>query len=135
MPKTKNLVWNVFRYNINARIIERYNVFNHSGFYTYVLKIDRKDKTAFAEQLKREAMYYFWSKCEMEVVITSWPPYIDANEYDRLTKENNENIDKRGESARVLNICPTVGEKIDIYEQLMLNWDMFVEYTWNTLNS
>ena len=135
MPKTKNLVWNVFRYDVNAHKIETYNVFNHGSFYTYVLKIDRKDKVTFAEQLKREAMYYFWSKCEMEVVITSWPPYIDENEYQRLTKERNEHIEKHGDIPRVLNVCPTVGSKIDIYEQLMLNWDMFVEYTWNTLNS
>ena len=135
MPKTKNLVWNVFHENFNARKIEIYNVFNHSSFYNNVIKLSRKNKDEFAEQLKREAMYYFWSKCEMEVVITSWPPHIDAEEYKRLTQEYNEHIEKRGNEPRILNVRPTVGEKIDIYEQLMLNWDMFVEYTWNTLNS
>ena len=135
MPKTKNLVWNVFHENFNARKIEVYNVFNHSSFYNNVIKLSRKNKDEFAEQLKREAMYYFWSKCEMEIVVTSWPSYIDENEYQRLTKERNEHIEKRGDTPRVLNFCPTVGSKIDIYEQLMLNWDMFVEYTWNTLNS
>ena len=33
MPKTKHLEWNVFRYDINARKIEIYNVFNHGSFY------------------------------------------------------------------------------------------------------
>lgn len=134
MSKTKNLEWNVFRYNINARKIEKYNVFSHGGFLKELAKFP-KDRTIFEDRLRREAQYYFWSKCEMEVVITSWPPYIDTEEYQRLTKENNEHIAKRGEPPRVLNVCPTVGEKIDIYEQLILNWDMFVEYTWNTLNS
>ena len=135
MPKIKNLTWNVFRYDINARKIETYNVFNHGSFYNDVMKIPRKDKLEFTEKLRREAQYYFWSKCEMEIVVTSWPPYIDEEEYNRLTKERNEHITKRGDTPRVLNVCTTVGSKIDIYEQLMLNWDMFVEYTWNTLNS
>ena len=135
MPKTKHLEWNVFRYDFNARKIETYNVFNHGSFYNDVMKIPRKNKLEFAEKLRREAQYYFWSKCEMEIVMTSWPPYIDESEYQRLTKERNEHIEKRGDAPRVLNVCTTVGSKIDIYEQLMLNWDMFVEYTWNTLNS
>ena len=135
MPKTKHLEWNVFRYDFNARKIETYNVFNHGSFYNDVMKIPRKNKLEFAEKLRREAQYYFWSKCEMEIVVTSWPPYIDEEEYNRLTKERNEHIAKRGDTPRVLNVCTTVGSKIDIYEQLMLNWDMFVEYTWNTLNS
>lgn len=134
MPKTKNLVWNVYRYDFNARKIETYNVFNHGGFYNDVMKIPRKDKVEFADKLRREAQYYFWSKCEMEVVITSWPPYIDENEYKRISKEREEHIENRGNEPRVLNICPTVGSKIDIYDQLMLNWDYFVDYVWNTLS-
>ena len=134
MPKTKNLVWNIYRYDFNSRKIEKYNVFNHSGFDKDVKKIPRDDKAEFAEKLRREAQYYFWSKCEMEVVITSWPPYIDENEYKRISKEREEHIEKRGNEPRILNICPTVGSKIDIYEQLMLNWDYFVDYVWNTLS-
>jgi hypothetical protein len=134
MKKHIQLEWNVFHHNVNAKKIERYNVFNHSSFYNSVIKI-AKNKETFSEDLRKEVMYYFWAKCEMEVVITSWPPYIDAKEYERLTKENNTWIEQRGEPARCLNVCMTVGEKIDIYEQLMLNWDKFVEYTWNTLNT
>ena len=97
MPKTKNLVWNVYRYDFNARKIENYNVFNHSGFDRDVKKIPRDDKAEFADKLE-------------------------------------EHIEKRGNEPRVLNICPTVGSKIDIYDQLMLNWDYFVDYVWNTLS-
>jgi hypothetical protein len=135
MSKTKNLKWNVFRENINTRIIEKYNVFDHCSFYNDVTKLPRKNKIEFSESLRKEAMYYFWSKCEMEVVIVSWPPHINLDEYKRLTKEYDEHVNKRGEPPRLLNVHPTVGEKIDIYEQLMLNWDLFVDYTWNTLNS
>lgn len=48
------------------------------------------------ERLRSECHYYFWGKCEYEVVISGWP---------------NENIQK----------------KIDVYEQLEANWDIFKE--------
>jgi hypothetical protein len=68
----------------------------------------------------------------MEVIITSWPAYIDMPEYDRITKEI-DHIRNDGRTPRVVNIAPTVGSKIDIYEQLMLNWDAFVNYTYNAI--
>lgn len=47
--------------------------------------------------------YYFWSKCEWEIII-----------------------------------CPWVGKaddiKIDVYDQLMLNWDKFVDYVWSEVH-
>lgn len=48
------------------------------------------------EKFKRECMYYFWSKCEYEVVIQSWP---------------SKDIEK----------------KIDVYDQLEANWNIFKE--------
>ena len=46
-------------------------------------------------------MYWFWSKCEHEIIISSWP-YTDK-----------------------------AAAKIDIYQQVMMNWDIFLEYTWS----
>jgi hypothetical protein len=133
MKRNVNLNWNVFRYNINAKKIEPYNVFTHGSFLKDVLNLP-KDKYEFKEQLRRHVQYYFWSKCEMEVVITSWPVYINHDEYKRIEQEGLERT-SQSKPIYCLNIAPTVGSKIDIYEQLMLNWDMFVEYTWNTLYS
>ena len=131
MPKKINLEWNVFRHDFNGKKIVTYNVFEHSSFLASVKKL-RKDKETFSEQLRREAQYYFWSKCEHEVIITSWPAYISKEEYDRITREITS-IENKDKVIRIVNIAPTVGSKIDIYEQLMLNWNKFVEYTWNTL--
>ena len=47
-------------------------------------------------------MYYFWSKCEWEIILSDWPPS------DTFCKE-----------------------KIDVFDQVMLNWDIFVDYIWN----
>ena len=35
-----------------------------------------KTKEEFAEKIKSHLMYYFWSKCEYEVVISSFPVHI-----------------------------------------------------------
>ena len=131
MANKKVLEWNVFRHDINNKKIVKYNVFDHSSFLASVKKL-RKDKDTFSEQLRREAQYYFWSKSEHEIIITSWPAYISKEEYERITKEVTS-IESRDRIFRVVNIVPTIGSKIDIYEQLMLNWDNFVEYTWNKL--
>lgn len=48
------------------------------------------------ERLRSECMYYFWSKCEYEVVIQGWP-----------NKDNEK--------------------KIDVFEQLEANWNIFKE--------
>ena len=65
------LEWNVFYYDINRNKITTYNIFKHSGFNKYVEKAleTSKIKEEFAETLKRELRYYFWSKAEWELVI------------------------------------------------------------------
>lgn len=103
----QNLVWNVYHRDINRNKIDIYNVFNHYSFSEEAAKLLKKKLTRekFSEELKGWAMYYFWSKCEWEVIITSWPPHIKENKLD-------------------------IGEKIDVYDQLALNWDKFVDYVY-----
>jgi len=55
------------------------------------------------KQLDRQCMYYFWSKCEYEVIVSAWPP-----------KDGSE-------------------RKIDIYTQLKENWDIFKELVFREL--
>ena len=43
-------------------------------------------------------MYHFWSKCEWEIIITDWPT------------------------------SGKVEEKIDAFDQVMLNWPIFCAY-------
>ena len=96
------LEWNVYVSDFNSKKIETHNVFEHGRFWDDCCKNWKKnkaDKEAFAEQLRRDLMYYYWSKCEWEVVVQSWPS-------------------GRGEM------------KIDVYDQIMLNWDKFVDYVW-----
>lgn len=105
------MIWHVYRENINTRRIEIYNIFDHASFKKDVEEAYAtcKTKDEFVEQLRKSLMYYFWSKCEWEVVITDWPTHIDSD-YHLHT-----------------------AEKIDVYDQVKLNWSVFVDYVWDTL--
>ena len=93
--------WNVYYYNSNSRKVETHNVFNHWRFIEYSAKHIKKykdDLKALEEQIRRELMYYYWSKYEWEVLISPFSEHKD-------------------------------GEiKVDVYEQVIMNWDRFFEY-------
>lgn len=96
--------WNVFYYNINKKKIEIFNIFEHGSFISYVKKAikESKNKDEFAKQLRSELMYYFWSKAEWEIVISPWV-----------------GGDRKKDSI-----------KIDVYDQVMNNFEAFVNYVW-----
>lgn len=131
------MVWNVYREDFNHRAIVEYNIFDHSGFAQDANKLLKADipKDEFAEQLKRSLMYWFGCKLEHEVVISSWPVYIDKAELDRINIEYEEYNNKWGYYPYKINISLDVGKKIDIYSQVMMNWDQFVEYVWSNKNN
>lgn len=121
-----NMKWNVYRHNFNTREIEVFNIFDHASFYESIKKLFKKykDKTEFAENLRKELLYYFWSKYEYEVIITTFPVYVDKKELQEIkNNQDQENIKRY--------ITPEVGIKADIYSQVMNNFDIFVDYVWN----
>jgi len=97
------LKWYVYLENINSRRIETYNVFKHFNFYQDVKEAIKQieNRQDFSERIRQIAKYYFWSKCEYEILITSW---IATNNFK--------------------------DKKIDVYDQLELNWDRFIDYIW-----
>ena len=127
------MVWNVYREDFNQRDIVKYNIFDHGGFAQDVKKLLKEDitKDKFAEQLRRSLMYWFWSKSEYEVIISSWPVYINKAELNRLNTECEECNNKWGHYPYKINVSPDVGEKVSIYDQVMMNWHCFVQMVWN----
>lgn len=92
----------MFIYNINHKEIEKYNIFDHYRFEREVNELLHKTHISnedFQGKLRGALMYYFWCKAEYEVVIHPW---IGGDE-----KES---------------------KKIDVYEQIMMNWERFLEY-------
>ena len=127
----------MYYHNFNGKSIEKFNVFAHSRFLENVKKNLKKCETKeeFAEELRKDLAYYFWSKAEWEVVITPWVPHITMSELDRLNKEREDSFKKYNREPYSLYVNPDVGEKIDVYEQIMLNWDLFVDYVWSNKKS
>lgn len=125
--------WNVLWHDFNSCKIIEYDIFKHSSFAKDMMELSNQDLTKedFAEKLRHILQYYFWSKSEHEVVVTSWPPYIDGEELDRLSVEYEDYNQKWGRYPYKLSPRLDVGEKIDIYNQVRLNWDVFVDYVWN----
>ena len=95
--------WMVYYHNINADRIETFNVFRHGGVVADIAAAvkKRKNKEEFAEELRRSIFYYFRSKSEWEILVYPW-----------CGSRSNEPI------------------KVDVYNQIMNNWDVFLEYTW-----
>lgn len=99
------LKWYVLKENFNTRKIEKYNVL--SGWEDDIKKARKKCKTKeeLKEWLKREFMYYYWSKCECEIFVAGL-----------FTKD------------------PKDFQKIDIWTQLEPNLDVITDYVCRELN-
>lgn len=68
--------WNVIRYDCNGRKIGFFNIFSHGGFIKDVEELfadSSLNDSEFEEKLRRSLQYYFWSRCEYEVIVSSWP--------------------------------------------------------------
>lgn len=132
MKKTLPLVWNVYNYGFGDHNLRVFNVFDHRAFMLDVEKILKADlsKEEFAENLRREVQYYYWSKCEWECVITDTHPHIEQRELDRILDDCYRKRTKDSQHCRCTHVNLSDADKIDVYDQLRLNWDEFVEYVW-----
>ena len=106
MPRVnKKLEWNVIYFDVNKKAFTVYNVLSDR-----IIKeiVDRTKKITsrdlFAEEVRHIIMYYFWSKCEWEIVLQEWTGTSKKEEI-----------------------------KVDAYDQLALNWNRFIDYLWDNL--
>lgn len=94
--------WNVLYYNCNSKRIEPYNVLKNAGEKRIKECFSKSKNVAeFSELMRQEMMYYYWCKAEWETVIS---PFCGGSANDCL--------------------------KIDVYDQLLLNWEQFIRYCW-----
>ena len=106
-----NLHWYVLIHDFNAKEITRYDIFANLKFKNALIKLVKPgsklipDYKDFSEQLKHQLRYCFWAQCEYEILVAGWPP-----------------IDGRPEET-----------KIDVYEQILLNYDCFAEYVYTQI--
>lgn len=98
----KKLEWNVLRHDFNSDRIVTYNVLG-DAFKEDLYKQYKSKKitnlSELKEYLKRQFMYYYWSKCEHEIAMGG------------LSSKHPEEF-----------------EKIDVWRQLEINLDHIVNY-------
>ena len=70
--KKNKLIWNVLLHDFNSDKIEDYNVFEHLGFHKDIKKANKKfsDDEDFFKEVLSTLRYYFWAKCEYEVLVS-----------------------------------------------------------------
>lgn len=138
----KDLVWNVYYHNINSNEFKPYNIFQHGGFIEDVERYLKKykNKEEFANKLKLSLMYYFWSRCEWEVIITKkdgriiMVPWVGRREDIELDVTNNEDFNWTGFYNKMTEkyVVEKDSVKIDVYDQVSFRWDEFVDYVFNS---
>ena len=104
--KKTGLKWFVFVEDINSKRIKVYNIFEHKDFmedcddaWKDYINDEHRDFSKFKKDIESNLMYYFWSKCEWEIVLSDFPP--------------SDSFQKK---------------KIDVYQQVKINWDIFIDY-------
>lgn len=134
MLRKYNLAYYVYIENINKRKIEKYNVLN-DGIVEEILKRtkDFTDKKSFSEEVERIIMHHYWSRSEWEVILTDWPPHIKTDELTKLNNEVERYQKDYGKEPYSLVINLSTAEKIDVYDQVMMNWNIFIDYVWENL--
>jgi len=100
-------VWNVYMEDYEGKTIRTINVFNHFSFTEDCKRVYRKyrkpeDINKLEEEIKSLAKYYFWSKCEYEIIITRWPQPKEDQNFKPI--------------------------KRDVYDQIELNWNIFFKH-------
>lgn len=132
------LEYYVYNEDVNNKEIIKYNIFKNSRFIeglaeVYNQFVEDKDLDKFKEKVKNQLLYSYWGRCEYEVVITSWPPHVDVEEIDRIKNEIDEHNSKYSWRQVRASVNLSVAEKISIYDQIMLNFDIFFNYILSNL--
>lgn len=135
MSKTYNLAYYVYIRNINSNKIEKYNVLTNNIISEIKERTNMVscDKTLFETEVSNILRYYYWARCEWEIVLTDWPTHISIKELTRLNNELEKHKANRGSLPNFMCVNLCTEEKIDVYNQLMLNWDIFIDYLWRNL--
>ena len=131
---SNKLIWNVYVEDPNLGDIKLYNVLN-TGIVEEIKNrtLGTNDKEQFAEEVKSVLMYHYWSRSEWEIVLTDWVPHITIAEFDRLADELEGYRAKWDKNPYKLFVNLATSKKVDVWDQVQLNWNHFIDYIWNNL--
>ena len=134
------LTWKVKNYLINENKIWDYDVLKYREDQIKKLKKQCATKEEFAEAMRREMLWQYWSRCEYEVIIEIddnnriWlKPWVGCADPEsvKIDVTDDESFDWKGFAAKY------IGEqiyqnyaKIDVWNQLEFRWIEFIDYVW-----
>ena len=138
--EVKPFSWIVKNFDCNAQKIKDYDILKYREDDVKKLKKKYATKEEFAEALRRECMYRFWSKAEWEliigltedgrVILSPWCGCYNPDEV-KIDVTDDTSFDWQGFAAK--HIRKQIFEnkaKIDVWDQIEYRWDEFVEYVW-----
>lgn len=138
--EVKPFSWIVKIFDCNAQKIKDYDILKYREDDIKKLKKKYTTKEEFAEALRRECMYRFWSKAEWEliieciedsrVILRPWCGCYNPDEV-KIDVTDDTSFDWQGFAAKHIKKQIFKNKaKIDVWDQIEYRWDEFVEYVW-----
>ena len=144
MTKTANsLVWVVKNFNCNCQLIEDYNVLAYKEGEIKKLKKKCASRVEFAEALKREMQWQYWSRAECELIIeitednrVVLKPWVGCYNPEQVAVDvtDDESFDWRGFAEEHIGKQIYKNEaKVDVFDQLCYKdqFEKLVTYLWS----
>ena len=138
----KPLSWLVTHHDCNADKIKYYDILKYRQDFIKKLKKQCTTKEEFAEKMEREMMYYFWSKCEWEVIIELdddgrvWlSPWVGSRNPERIDVTDREDFDWKGfANEHIGKQIYKNRAKVDVFDQLTYGdqFEKLVDLCWHT---
>lgn len=134
------LSWKVKRFDCNKQVIVDYDVLKYKEDFIKRLKKICDNKEEFSERLKSQMQYYYWSKAEHELIISTSVDKVVLTPWCGCREPEKASITIFDESFDWFSFAMYhIGKqyfdskaKIDVYDQLMWKWSEFVDYCWYT---
>lgn len=136
MKRKYDLTYYVYIENINKHIIDTYNVLTDAIIDEIKEEIKKNkslDKDIFEHIVARIMAYHYCYKSEYELLLTSAPAYINSNHLVLLNMEHDKYLKDFEMPPYKISVPLTLAEKIYAYDQIMLNWGIFIDYLWENL--
>lgn len=139
-----SLKWEVVDFDCNKQEITRYNILRYREDDIKKLKKKCGTKEEFAEELRKEFMWRYWSKAEHELIISRTEddrillsPWCGCRDEEKATIDvtNDESYDWKGfADQHIKEQIFGNRAKIDVYDQIMYadNFTKLVDYLWYT---
>jgi hypothetical protein len=138
-----SLTWKVKRHDCNSDKICDYDVLKYREDFIKKLKKQCGTKEEFAEKMRREMMWMYWSRAEWELIIEIdendrvWlSPWVGSRNPNEVKIDVTDVADFDWHSFaedHILHKGYRDGTaKIDVFDQLEARWDEFIDYCWYT---